>query len=121
MADDEAAIVASATDYIASWVDGDRERMARCLHPALAKRAVEDPSGGRLDLDESPFADMVDAAGRRPRPEVGLDYEVAVLDVSDGIATVKVRSRPYVDYLHLARFGDRWLIVNVLYRVRRPD
>lgn len=28
-----------------------------------------------------------------------------------------VRSEPFVEYLHLARFGDRWLIVNALYLV----
>jgi hypothetical protein len=28
-----------------------------------------------------------------------------------------VRSAPFVEYLHLARFGDRWLIVNALYCV----
>jgi hypothetical protein len=26
-----------------------------------------------------------------------------------------VRSEPVVDYLHLARFGDKWLTVNTLY------
>lgn len=33
------------------------------------------------------------------------------------IATVMVRSEPFVEYLHLARFADRWLIVNALYPV----
>jgi len=33
-------------------------------------------------------------------------------------ASVKVLSEPFVDYLHLARFGERWLIVNVLYERR---
>jgi len=43
--------------------------------------------------------------------------EVTVLDVFRDIATVMVRSAPFVEYLHLARFGDRWLIVNALYYV----
>jgi hypothetical protein len=32
-------------------------------------------------------------------------------------ATVMVQSAPFVEYLHLARFGERWLIVNALYYV----
>jgi hypothetical protein len=28
-----------------------------------------------------------------------------------------VRSEPFGEYLHLGRFGDRWLIVNALYWV----
>jgi hypothetical protein len=43
--------------------------------------------------------------------------EVTVLDVFGDIAAVMVRSEPFVEYLHLARFGDRWLIVNALYSV----
>ena len=38
-----------------------------------------------------------------------------MLDVFRDIATVMVRSEPFVEYLHLARFGKRWLIVNALY------
>ena len=26
-----------------------------------------------------------------------------------------VHSQPFVEYIHLARFADRWLIVNTLY------
>jgi hypothetical protein len=37
---DRMAIVAAATDYIESWLDGDPDRMARCLHPELVKREV---------------------------------------------------------------------------------
>jgi Putative lumazine-binding len=40
---------------------------------------------------------------------------VIVLDAFRDIATVKVRSAPFVEYLHLARFDNRWLIVNALY------
>jgi hypothetical protein len=43
--------------------------------------------------------------------------EVTVLDLFRDISTVMVRSEPFVEYLHLARFGDRWLIVNALYFV----
>ena len=115
---DGSGIEAAARDYIESWIDGDGARMAACLHPRLAKRAVDDPANGRLDLDEAPYDDMVTAAGRQARPEIGRDYQLEVLDVFDGIASVRILSTPYMDYLHLARFGDRWLIVNVLYQVR---
>jgi hypothetical protein len=112
---DVEAIVAAATDYVEGWFDGDAGRMASCLHPALAKRSAMDPSGGKVELDEAPYRDMVEATGRRARAASGRDYELVVLDVFDGIATAKILSEPYMDYLHLARFGDRWLIVNVLY------
>jgi hypothetical protein len=41
--------------------------------------------------------------------------DITVLNVFKDIATVMVRAEPFVEYLHLARFGKRWLIVNALY------
>jgi Putative lumazine-binding len=38
---DRDAILAAAADYIESWLDGDAERMASCLHPKLVKRALD--------------------------------------------------------------------------------
>ena len=40
--------------------------------------------------------------------------EVTVVDVFHDVASVVVRSQPFVEYLHLARFGDQGLIVNPL-------
>lgn len=45
-------------------------------------------------------------------------FEIAILDVLRHIASVKVLSHPYMDHLHVAKFGDRWLIANVFYEVR---
>ena len=51
---DREAILATAADYIESWIDGDAERMAGALHPLLAKRGVElDPSTGDRVLDSA--------------------------------------------------------------------
>jgi hypothetical protein len=41
-----------------------------------------------------------------------------VLDVADSIASAKVVSEPFVDYLHLAKLDGSWSIVNVLYEDR---
>ncbi len=41
-----------------------------------------------------------------------------VLDADDEVASVKIFSQPFNEYLHLARFGDGWLVVNAVYRRR---
>jgi hypothetical protein len=38
--DDEAAIKATALNYIEGWYDGDAARMESALHPELAKRII---------------------------------------------------------------------------------
>jgi Protein of unknown function (DUF2750) len=49
----------------------------------------------------------------------GDDVESDV-DVCSDIATAKVRSQPFVEYVHIARFDGRWLIVNTSY-LEAPD
>ena len=105
-------------DYIESWLDGDVERARRCLHPQLAKRRVKDLSGA---LHEVPTEDMLADASAGAKQGVGRDYEIAILDVARDVATAKVLSEPFVDYLHLARVGDRWVIVNAIYEWRHED
>lgn len=112
------AIRRACADYIESWLDGDVERARRCLHPQLAKRRVKDASG---TLHEVPTEDMLADAADGPKQAVARDYEVTVLDVARDVATAKVLSEPFVDYLHLARVGDRWVIVNAIYEWRGED
>lgn len=112
------AIRRACTDYIESWLDGDVERTRRCLHPHLAKRRVTDPSGA---LHEVPTEDMLADAANGAKQGVDRDYEIAILDVARDVATAKVVSEPFVDYLHLARVGDGWVIVNAIYEWRRED
>jgi Putative lumazine-binding len=115
--DDVEAVTRVATEYFQSWFAGDGERMRACLHPNLAKRTPEEPGAESLTLHEDPteilVADTASGEGTGFTPS----QEVTVLDVFRDIATVMVRSEPFIEYLHLARFGQRWLIVNALYYV----
>ncbi len=89
--------------------------MRAMLPPALAKRTALEPGAPGLALDEDTAEGMVEIVGRGPRATAEAGQDVTVLDVASDIATVKVVSAPFTEYLHLARFGDRWLIVNALY------
>lgn len=114
--EDREKILGSARDYIESWLDGDAERMARCLHPELAKReSLEaDASAETMTRDQ-----MVQATGEGRGMKYERPYEVSVLDAFGDIATVSVFSSVYMDYLHVARCGADWLLLNVLWQ-RRP-
>ncbi|HEU4673740.1 MAG TPA: nuclear transport factor 2 family protein [Candidatus Limnocylindrales bacterium] len=119
---DRAAVAAVATDYIEAWLDGDADRMARALHPALAKRSVAtDGRDAGRGIDSLTASEMVEAtlAGRGRRH--AREFTVEILDAYRDVASVVVRSVPYVDYLHVARVDGRWQIVNVLWQSRRDD
>lgn len=116
---DEESISNVAGAYLESWLDGDGERMRGALHRDLAKRGLDyaadrSPSGVHHLKAEY----MERSAAKGPRPQFARTCEVTVLDIADSIASVKVVSEPFVDYLHLAKLDGRWSIVNVLYEDR---
>jgi Putative lumazine-binding len=119
---DLAAIKQTALDYIEGWYEGSAERMERALHPELAKRIViTDPKSGRSRLDQ--MGAMTLALGTRsrassPTPKEKRQSDVTVLDVFENAASVKIVATDWIDYLHVAKFNGRWVIVNVLWELK---
>lgn len=114
---DVQAVTAVATEYFQAWFAGDGERIRATLHPALAKRTPEQPGTESLALHEDPTERLVADTNTGEGTGFEPSQEVTVLDLFADVATVMVRSQPFVEYLHLGRFGDRWLIVNAFYWV----
>ena len=106
------AIKSAAMDYVEGWYQGDAERMAKSLHPDLVKRTVR-------ELSKTTLVEYTRAGGGKDTAKDKLFYEVDVLDVYKGIATVKGVSANYVDYLHLAKWNGKWLLVNILWDNRK--
>jgi len=120
------AITDVARDYIEGWLDGDDKRMSRCLHPDLVKRTIyRDADRGDWRLGRPADAEAMVGWTREGEGRTAVAhermFEITVQDVFRHIATVKVLSHPYMDYLHVAKIGDRWLIVNVLWEVREGE
>ena len=108
------AIERAVLDYFEGWFEGDADRMARALHPELAKRRLD----GDI-LDETTAREMVEttAAGvgrSRDVPDRRIEVEIVALDGT--MASVVVRSAVYLEYLHLARAHAGWKIVNALWQ-----
>src|SRR2546429_5292708 len=93
--EDVKAVTRVATEYFQSWFAGDGERMRACLHPALAKRAAEDPGTETLVLQESPTDRLVAATASGEGTRVGPRQEGTVLGVLRDIATVMGRAAPF--------------------------
>lgn len=118
---DAEAIRNVARAYLESWLDGDGERMRGSLHPDLAKRGLDYAADGTPSGVHHLTADYMEgSAAKGPRPQFARTCAITVLDLADSIASVKVVSEPFVDYLHLAKLDGRWSILNVLYEEREP-
>ncbi|MGH9766277.1 MAG: nuclear transport factor 2 family protein [Blastocatellia bacterium] len=117
-----AAIKQTALDYIEGYYEGNAERMERALHPELAKRIVRtDPKSGRSRLDQMSAMSLVRGTREQasnPTPKEKRQNDVTVLDVFENAASVKIVATDWIDYLHVAKFNGRWVIVNVLWELK---
>ena len=121
---DSAGIRAAAMDYIEGWYAGDAARMEKALHPELAKRVVTtDSRSGRSQLESIGAMTLVDrtrAGGGSRTPKERQQKDYTLLDVFNNAAVAKVVASDWIDYLELAKWNGRWVIVNVLWEYKQP-
>jgi Putative lumazine-binding len=119
---ESAAIRQTALDYIVGFYDGDADRMERAVHPELAKRIVRtDAKNGRSRLDQMSAMALVQgtrAGYGKNIPQESRQKDVSILDIFEQAASVKIVASDWVDYLHMAKFNGRWVIVNVLWELK---
>ena len=111
----------TALDYIEGWYDADAVRMERALHPDLAKRIVRVDPKGRYALGQMSAMGLVQltrAEGGKDIPKEKQQKDVTVLDIFGNAASAKVIASDWVDYLQLAKWKGRWVIVNVLWELK---
>lgn len=118
---DLAAIEATCFDYVDGQLEGDPERVKRALHPDLAKRRVTgDTPDERLGLQRMSREELVDLTkrGALKTPRAEWNRSCKILDVAGNSASARVETPWFVDYFHMGKYGDRWLIVNALWHMK---
>ena len=117
---DSNAIRQAALDYIEGYYEGDGARMERALHPELAKRIVRTNDQGRSQLQQMSAMSLVlgtRAGGGKDTPVADRRKDVTIFDIYQSAASAKINASGWVDYLHLAKWNGRWVIVNVLWEL----
>jgi hypothetical protein len=119
----KADVERTALDYIDGAYSANAERMERALHPELTKMML-----GRHRQTGEPFlykmgaSDLIEGtrAGLGALEEDKRNIEVDVYDIAFDMASVKVASAMYIDYLQIAKVNGEWKIINVLW-VPNPE
>ncbi len=114
------AVRQAALDYVEGVYEVDATRIERSVHPDLAKRGFYIKKG-ETNYSFSPmtFAELVNLAktyNKNGRVAKDAPKEVILLDVLDQTASVKVVAVWGVDYMHLAKYDGKWMIVNILWQ-----
>ena len=119
---EEAAIRATALDYVEGWYTGDAARMERALHPELAKRIVNtNPQNKRSSLGQQSAMTLVQSTrngGGKDTPPEQMQKDVVILDIFQNAASVRATMSGWIDYMHMAKWRGRWVIVNVLWELK---
>lgn len=118
---DSAGVRAAVLDYVEGIYRVDTTRIARSVRPDLAKRGYFMPRG-KTEYASEPmtYPELINVAATwnkagkvnaETAPKV-----VKVLDILDQTASAKLTAQWGIDYLHLAKYDGRWMIVNVLWQ-----
>jgi hypothetical protein len=116
--DDSATVRATVADYIESYYAGDAARMERSLHPHYLKHVIS-ASDGNLKMTEKTGLQMVQdvrSQGPSDLPKSEQTEQITVLDVSSDMASAKLVTSHWVDYVTLAKWNGEWKIVSVVLR-----
>ena len=114
--EDASAVRATVTNYIEAYYTGDASRMQQTLHPHYLKHMIH----GDLPMREWTVAKLVDAVrenGPADLPAADKTEKVIVLDISGAIASAKLITPGWTDYLILEKFAGEWKILSVVQRI----
>jgi hypothetical protein len=114
---EEAAVRATVTDYIEGYYTGDAARMEKSLHPHYLKHTISG-TDGQLKMTEKTGLQMVEdvRSNGRQKNLSNKKEQITVLDVAADIASAKLVTADWVDYLTLTKWNGEWKIVSVVLR-----
>lgn len=121
--DDIDAIAAVALDYLEGYVSGDSQRHLRSYHPEAIKRRYSKDEDGIFGIVSLSPQTMADYAATESGTDTGGSIEVIVDDVYEDIASVRVYSARWVDFLHVVKARSEWRLFHVTWHRRgtAPD
>lgn len=117
---DREAVRQAVLDYVEGVYEVSPQRIERSVHPDLVKRGFYIKKGETV-YSSSPmtFTELVNLSktynksGKLPKTA---PKEVVVLDVLDQTASVKLTAVWGIDYMHLAKYDGKWMIINILWQ-----
>lgn len=114
--DDTSAIRATVTNYIEGYFTGDPQRMEQTLHPHFLKHVIHADVPMREKTGPEMMQD-VRSEGMPDLPAPSKQERVTVLDVAGDIASAKLVTPGWTDYMTLSKLNGDWKILSVVQRI----
>jgi len=116
--DDSSAVRATVTNYIEAYYTGDAPRMEQTLHPHYLKHMIH----GDIPMREKTAMEMVKevrTSGPADLPAANKTEQVSVLDIAGDIASAKLVTPGWTDYMTLSKVDGQWKILTVVQRIEK--
>jgi hypothetical protein len=111
---DSTQVEATVRNYIEAYYAGDARRMQQTLHPHYLKHMIH----GDIPMREKTGAQMLrEVSSGTSIPAADKTEQISVLDIAGNIASAKLVTPNWVDYLTLAKSDGEWKILSVVQRI----
>jgi hypothetical protein len=114
--DDASAVRTTVTNYIQGYFTGDAKRMEQTLHPHYLKHVIH----AEIPMREMNGSELMKSVRReRARELASADKteQVTVLDIAEDIASAKLVTPGWTDYMTLSKVNGEWKILSVVQRI----
>lgn len=122
---DREDVRAAVLDYVEGIYEAQPERIARSVHPSLAKvgywRSQEATTYGEGRMTYDQLYKLAGEWSKDAQLPANPPKEIEIYDVLDQTATVKLSAQWGIDYMHLAKIESKWMIMNVLWQSYPPE
>jgi len=115
-ADDASTVRETVRNYIEGYYTGDAHRMAATLHPHYLKHMLH----GNIPVREKTGGQMISevrSKGPVNVPPADRTEQISVLDISGNMASAKLVTPHWVDYMTLSKSNGEWKILSVVQRI----
>lgn len=119
--DESSAVTAVARNYMDSYYTADPARMQRSLHPQFHKHTLKTVNG-QMKISDDTVQSMIEGVrlgSGKAIPKNERVRDVQVLDIYKDVASVKVVTGRWIDYMHLSRFNGEWRVLDVVLQYTR--
>ena len=113
---DTSAVRTTVTNYIEGYFTGDVQRMEQTLHPHYLKHVMH----AAIPMREMTGPEMMRGVRSEGAPDMPIGSKterVTVLDVAGDIASAKLVTPGWTDYMTLLKVNGEWKILSVVQRI----
>jgi putative lumazine-binding protein len=120
---DREAVKEAVLDYVEGVYEVNPAKIERSVHPELAKRGffIHDQEAIESTMSFPEFIEHAKTYNKDGQFPPDAPKEIIIYEVLDHTASVKLIAAWGIDYMHLAKYHGKWMIMHVLWQTHPQD